>query len=132
MHRFSPGRRLSKSQLSISGGGLMSASDRKRIARAFHRQAEVYDQHASVQKRIVARLDRLVATQMEEVPAKVLDIGIGTGAMLRELHRRYPKARLCGLDLAFNMVQSSLQQFGDRAMLVNGAAEQLPLREGVF
>lgn len=110
----------------------MSASDRIRIARAFHRQAEVYDRHASVQKRIVTKLDKLVASHLEEAPAEVLDIGCGTGAMLGALHRRYPRARLSGLDLAFNMAQRSAQQFGNKAILVNGAAEQLPFREQAF
>jgi malonyl-CoA O-methyltransferase len=132
MHRFLPGKRHLKLPLSISAGAFMSTSERIRIARAFHRQAGVYDQHALVQKRIVAHLDKLVAAHLEEAPAEVLDIGCGTGAMLGSLHQRYPQTRLCGLDLAFNMVQRSANQLGDRAILVNGAAEQLPFGDRVF
>lgn len=91
-----------------------------------------YDQHASVQKRIVSRLDQLVATHQQGTPAQVLDIGCGTGAMLATLQERYPQARLCGLDLAFNMAKQSELRLAGNALLVNGAAEQLPFRARVF
>ena len=106
--------------------------ERKRIARGFHRQAAEYDQHALVQKRVVANLSRLVEAHCPETPQRVLDIGCGTGAMLSELHGLYPGAHLCGLDLAFNMALRSAERFGPAATLVNGAAECLPFRDGCF
>lgn len=111
---------------------MTTADDRIRIGRAFHRQAGEYDQHASVQKRIVTRLDQLVATHQKGSPAQVLDIGCGTGAMLATLQGRYPQAGLCGLDLAFNMAKLSEQRLAGEALLVNGAAEQLPFRGRAF
>lgn len=111
---------------------MTTADDRIRIGRAFHRQAGEYDQHASVQKRIVTRLDQLVATHQKGSPAQVLDIGCGTGAMLATLQGRYPQADLCGLDLAFNMAKLSEQRLAGEALLVNGAAEHLPFRGRAF
>lgn len=111
---------------------MAAVDDRIRIGRAFHRQAGEYDKHASVQKRIVARLDQLVSTHQQGAPAQVLDIGCGTGAMLATLQQRYPQAGLCGLDLAFNMAKQSEQRLAGKALLVNGAAEQLPFRDRVF
>ena len=108
-----------------------AATDRIRIA-GVHRQAEEYDQYASVQKRVVSLLDDLVAAYQIEVPEHALDIGCGTGAMLGALHRRFPRTGLCGLDLAFNMTKRTAQQLGSAALLVNGAAEQLPFREQKF
>lgn len=107
-------------------------NERKRISRGFHRQAGEYDRHTVVQKRVVASLDRLVATHCRTAPARLLDIGCGTGAMLSALHERYPAAQLCGLDLAFNMALASAGRLGPQALLVNGDAENLPFRDGAF
>ena len=106
--------------------------ERIRIGRAFNRQAGEYDQHASVQKRIVIRLDQLVAAHQKVAPVQTLDIGCGTGALLAMLQGRYPQTHLCGLDLAFNMVKQSEQRLAGKAILVNGAAEQLPFRGRAF
>lgn len=106
--------------------------DRKRIAGAFHRHAGDYDRHALVQQRVVSRLDRLAAAQLTAAPGLMLDIGCGTGALLAALHRRYPSARACGVDLAFNMSLQSATRLGVDAMIVNGDAEQLPFRSEVF
>lgn len=111
---------------------MTAAGDRNRIGRAFHRQAGEYDQHASVQKRIVTRLDQMVASHQQGPPIQVLDIGCGTGAMLATLQERYPRAGLCGLDLAFNMAKQSQQRLAGEVLLVNGAAEQLPFMERAF
>jgi malonyl-CoA O-methyltransferase len=111
---------------------VVSAADRKRVGRAFHRHAAEYDHHASVQKRVIARLERLMAAHLHHDPQRVLDIGCGTGTLLAVLHGLYPRAGLCGVDLAFNMARQSAARLGDAALLVNGDAEQLPFREGVF
>ncbi|NVN90215.1 MAG: methyltransferase domain-containing protein [Desulfuromonadales bacterium] len=106
--------------------------ERNRIGRGFHRHAGEYDQHAVVQKRVVANLTRLVATHSPAAPRHALDIGCGTGAMLTTVHGLYPGTQLCGLDLAFNMAQRSAERLGPAAMLVNGDAECLPFRTGAF
>jgi malonyl-CoA O-methyltransferase len=116
----------------LGGGFLNTADDRKRIGRGFHRQAGKYDQLAVVQKRVVASLDRLVATHFNGPPSRLLDIGCGTGAVLSALQKRYPEAQLCGLDLAFNMALRSAERIGSEALLVNGDAECLPFQDGVF
>lgn len=107
-------------------------TERSRIGRGFHRHAGEYDQHAVVQKRVVANLTRLVETHSLSAPRNALDIGCGTGAMLSTVHGLFPGARLCGLDLAFNMAQRSAERLGSAAMLVNGDAECLPFRTGAF
>ena len=109
-----------------------SEDNRSRIGRGFHRHAGEYDQHAVVQKRVVAALDRLVDTHLAGAPTRLLDIGCGTGAMLSALSDRYPEAQLCGLDLAFNMTLQAAGRFGPDALLVNGDAECLPFRDGAF
>ncbi len=106
--------------------------DRKRIGRGFHRQAGEYDQHAVVQKRVVANLSRLVKTHCSQAPQRTLDIGCGTGGMLSSLYKLYPHTQLCGLDLAFNMALRSATRLGPAAMLVNGDAECLPFGDASF
>lgn len=106
--------------------------NRGRVGRAFHRQADEYDRHATVQKRVVERLMSLARSHVSAVPAAVLDIGCGTGQLLSSLGRQYPRSRLCGLDLAYNMTRCAAEQLGPGAWLVNGDAEQLPFRDGAF
>ena len=106
--------------------------NRNRVGRAFHRQAGEYDQHATVQKRVVERLMSLIQGQMSEDPAAVLDIGCGTGHLLSSLVRRYPHSRLYGLDLAYNMTRCAADRLGPHAALVNGDAEHLPFRDAAF
>jgi malonyl-CoA O-methyltransferase len=119
--------------LPISAGGPLNATGkRERIRRAFHRQADEYDQHAFVQKRVVARLDELIGAHQIQEPARALDIGCGTGGLLATLHGRYPHASFCGLDLAFNMVRNCQQRFDGDAVFVNSDAEHLPFGDGVF
>lgn len=111
---------------------MTAADELKRIGAAFHRQAGEYDRHASLQRRVVARLERLVAANRRQAPAVALDIGCGTGAMLAALAGLYPHARLCGLDLAFNMARNSARRLGGDALIVNGDAGRLPFGDGTF
>jgi malonyl-CoA O-methyltransferase len=106
--------------------------NRNRVGRAFHHQAGEYDRFASVQKRVVDRLLSLVQSHVSSVPADVLDIGCGTGQLLSSLGIQYPHSRLFGLDLAYNMTRCAADRLGPGATLVNGDAEQLPFRAGVF
>jgi malonyl-CoA O-methyltransferase len=106
--------------------------NRGRVGRSFHQQAAEYDQHATVQKRVVDRLMSLVDSHASRVPADILDIGCGTGQLLSALGRRYPHSRLYGLDLAYNMTRCAADHLGPGATLVNGDAEQLPFRDGAF
>lgn len=111
---------------------MTSVKQRQRIGKAFHRQADEYDRHAIVQKRVVADLLRLVERHLQEPPGRLLDIGCGTGALLALLHDRYPAAQPCGVDLAFNMARNSADRFGGEALIVNGDAEALPYRGGTL
>ena len=106
--------------------------NRGRVGRAFHQQAGEYDRHATVQKRVVDRLMSLVDSHVPGTPTDILDIGCGTGQLLSTLDRQYPRSRLYGLDLAYNMTRCAADRLGPDAALVNGDAEGLPFRDGAF
>lgn len=106
--------------------------DKHKVGRSFHKQAGEYDQHASVQKRVVNRLVSLVKSHVDGIPTNILDIGCGTGHLLSSLREQFPHSRLNGLDLAYNMTQCAAERLGTGALFVNADAEHLPFRNGAF
>ncbi|MCV7379263.1 hypothetical protein BST11_05685 [Mycobacterium alsense] len=66
--------------------------------------------------------------------SRVLDVGCGTGHLLRALSHRYPRAcQLCGVDPAPRMIATA-RSFGgdDRLSFGVGVAEQLGYPDGAF
>ena len=59
---------------------------------------------------LVAALDRLQAS-----PARILDIGTGTGAAALQLADRYPDAEVVGIDVSAEMVAQAEAKTGDRS-----------------
>ena len=60
------------------------------------------------------------------VPSNILDIGCGTGRLLRRMHARWPSASLVGVDVAEGMVAQAREQT-EYATIHQAPAEQLPL-----
>jgi len=78
--------------------------DKKQVRRAFSRAAQDYDAAAVLQREVCTRmLDKLTCIKLQ--PARVLDIGSGTGWGTRQLGERYPKADIAALDIAIGMLQ---------------------------
>ena len=107
--------------------------DRRRVRDSFHRHSAEYEAYADVQKRVVKQLTGILAGEAL-APADVLDIGTGTGMLLRALHKVYPSARLTGLDLAMGMCLTARGGCcgTDKVNLLAGDAELLPFRNGAF
>jgi ubiquinone/menaquinone biosynthesis C-methylase UbiE len=74
--------------------------------------------HRGVLKRIPA----------DFVPTTILDIGCGTGRLLRRMHLRWPSAGLVGVDVAEGMVAQARAQTG-YATIHQAPAENLPLED---
>lgn len=69
------------------------------VRRAFDHAAASYDAHAVLQREVGERLlERLDFMALQ--PARVLDVGCGTGHGLTALRQRYAEAQLCALDIA--------------------------------
>ncbi len=71
-------------------------------------------------------------------PSRVLDVGCGTGLLVRELARRLPDAtRLTGIDAAAAMVEQARLRASEAAAggglaFEQGTAERLPFADGAF
>jgi ubiquinone/menaquinone biosynthesis C-methylase UbiE len=67
-------------------------------------------------------------------PGRVLDVGCGTGLLLRQLARHLPAAlTLTGVDAAPGMVSQARAKSGDaRLTFVQGVAERLPFDDASF
>ena len=83
--------------------------DRKQVRINFTRAAASYDNAAVLQREIACRmLERLDYVRVD--PARVLDLGSGTGASLTALLERYPQSQVIGADLSEAMLQVSRGQ----------------------
>jgi ubiquinone/menaquinone biosynthesis C-methylase UbiE len=64
----------------------------------------------------------------------MLDVGCGTGALLRQAAGVFPSAALTGIDPATGMVQVARRRWAQNrsATFVNAGAEHLPFVDGTF
>jgi len=78
--------------------------DKKQVRRAFSRAARDYDAAAVMQREVCTRmLEKLDYIKLR--PARLLDVGSGTGWGTRQLAERYPQAEITALDIAIGMLQ---------------------------
>ena len=102
-----------------------------RSGRAFDRQAWTYDtarfgSHAR-------GLYPVLLEQLAQIPhGSVLDVGCGTGELLREVGLRFPETAQTGLDLSANMLAVAREKLGGAVELVQGDAERLPFANRRF
>lgn len=95
----------------------------------FDRWAATYDR--SVMQRLffgpvhAKMLELLVQDGPQDPPATILDIGCGTGRLLRRLSDRWPEAKLLGVDPAEGML-SEASRLTPNALFKQAAAEALP------
>jgi len=75
-----------------------------------------------------------LAVSVDATPRRVLDIGCGTGYLLRLLAARYPQAaELAGIDAAPSMIEAAHQAADDpRLRFTVGTAERLPYPDDAF
>ena len=64
--------------------------------------------------------------------ARVLDVGCGTGELLRRLRAKYPDAALAGLDPVAEMLAVAANKLSGNEDLRVGYADSLPWRAGTF
>lgn len=103
--------------------------DKKKCRRSFERAAASYDEGAALQEAVVGRqLERLAYTKLN--PARILDLGCGTGFGLSRLRKLYPDSEILGMDLAYAMLDRVHGRKGlEKQGLIQADAEVLPLAD---
>lgn len=81
--------------------------DRRQVRRNFGRAASTYEQHDVLQREVQAQLLERLDFYKEQQPARVLDVGAGTGRGSALLKQRYPKAEVIAMDLALPMLRAA-------------------------
>lgn len=108
--------------------------DKRTVAARFDRAAATYDEHDVVQREIASRaLSRLDYLRVE--PARVIDLGSGTGRWARALATRYRRARVVNCDLAPGMLRAARAQaprWRSRHTFACGDLEALPFADASF
>jgi ubiquinone/menaquinone biosynthesis C-methylase UbiE len=108
---------------------------RDRDVQAFH------DRSAGYETGYLGQLHREIVTRTVDLalarcpaPDRVLDIGCGTGLLLRELATRLPGAAvLTGIDPAAGMIEEARAKSADpRLTYTAGVAERLPFADASF
>jgi malonyl-CoA O-methyltransferase len=101
------------------------APEKMQVRSAFARAAPHYDAVADFQREAGECL--LAECRLENVPARVLDAGCGTGHGLQLVARRWPEAQIVALDFAAPMLRRIPQ--GLPALAVCGDIEAVPLAQ---
>lgn len=104
------------------------------VRRAFERAARTYDEAAVLQREVCARLLEHL-DPMRLAPARVVDLGCGTGHAFGALAKRFPGAAIVGIDIAPAMLDRAARRSpwwqrllgSPRPALVCADAERLPL-----
>jgi ubiquinone/menaquinone biosynthesis C-methylase UbiE len=101
----------------------------------FSEWAPTYDRHW-MQRWLFTPVQRVVmdlAAAEVPSPKAVLDVGCGTGRLLRAVHQRFPLARLDGVDAAAGMVEEARRSAGASPVHFQQAvAEELPFPDASF
>ena len=107
--------------------------DKQQARRAFERAAATYDEAAALQSEVGGRmLERLDLVRLQ--PARVLDLGAGTGEFSKALLQRYRKASIVSLDIALGMLRHTQNRGGwlRKPACVCADGERLPFADDSF
>ena len=112
------------------------APEKRAARRAFDRAAQTYDDAGALQQEVGRRLlEHLDPITIQ--PRAIVEVGCGTGAQLEALGKRYPAARVIGLDVSAAMLARARgrtpwwRRFaGGKPALLRGDAEKLPIAPG--
>jgi malonyl-CoA O-methyltransferase len=89
----------------------MISEKKQTISRKFSRAAETYDSFSHVQKESAARLAKTLSPLLE--PAKILELGCGTGNYTGLLSQKYPSCELWAIDFSQAMVDHARKKLGE-------------------
>lgn len=107
----------------------MATHGKSEDIQSFERRSSTYE-GSPMQWLFFDRIHRAALGMLpaEFAPQVILDIGCGTGRLLRKLARRWPDASLIGVDPAEGMIAEA-RRYTPGATFYVGQAEDLPLPE---
>lgn len=98
---------------------------------AFNRQAATYDNDIKGQH--ARSLYPVLLKKLSEIPCHtVLDLGCGTGEMIKLILEQNKDKSLYGLDLSEKMLEVAKQKLGNNTNLILGDSERLPFINSFF
>lgn len=105
----------------------MSNTTVHRDQRQFDRWSETYE-HSLMQWLLFDRLHRAILKRLPVgyIPTAILDIGCGTGRLIRRMQVRWPTASYIGIDSSEGMI-SAAHHLTPGATFYQASAEHLPL-----
>ena len=102
----------------------------KKIRKVYGRAAKNYDKFWDFY--IVPSYSKTLARIDLQKGSKILDLGCGTGALLKILEDRFPSSELTGIDLTEEMLAVAKQKLSDNVELLLGSATNLPFDSKSF
>ncbi len=107
----------------------MPASKVENDHQRFDQWSDTYER-SFLQRLIFDRVHRAVINRLPEAftPTFILDIGCGTGRLLRRMNNRWPGASLVGVDQSEGMVNKA-RQLTPAATIYQASAEHLPVED---
>lgn len=86
----------------------MPLSRKEKIEKSFGQRVRFYDRHAVLQKEAAKMLCGYIP---DNAPARILEIGCGTGFLTSELQQKFPQAEILCTDISKDMVLACQQKF---------------------
>ena len=90
------------------------------IEKRFSVSAKTYDQHSRPQQALIKALTPELPA---EAPARILELGCGTGQMTRRLIDAYPNVPIDATDISPGMIEHCRNTFSDRPKVVWSVAD---------
>lgn len=117
--------------LEFCAPGGQEIPEKSHIGASFGRAASAYDRSAELQRQVG---EDLLAESIDSLPrpARILDLGAGTGYCTARLADIFPEARLYALDIAPDMLHRLRARMDKRGLAIpaiQGDAERLPLAD---
>lgn len=107
------------------------ADEKRKSKRTFNQQAATYDRDMSGQH--ARSLYPVLLRKLSMIPYHTaLDLGCGTGEMLRLILEQDNSKSLTGIDISENMLKIAKDKLQDHVNLVLGDSEHLPFDDNTF
>ena len=98
---------------------------------AFNQQAATYDKDIKGQH--ARSLYPVLLEKLSHIPFQsALDLGCGTGEMLKLILQKDPHKELCGIDLSEEMLAVAKSKLPEQVKLLLGDSEVLPFPDNAF